>query len=73
MTCENCTKAATRRWHGTTQGCQACAARHVARGPLFAEAKRLRVQGKQYRQQLQDFGVTHADVMKAHQAEQERA
>ena len=63
--CPDCAKAAAGVWHGFRAGCQGCCARATARGPNFARVRTTGSQDRQYRAQLQQFGLTHEQVKAA--------
>jgi hypothetical protein len=65
MTCEDCTQAATRLWHGFRNGCPGCAARAAARSPPYRAAQESGRRDRHYRGLLQTYGVTHDDVRAA--------
>lgn len=65
MTCPDCTKAAQELWHGFKAGCKGCQARAVSRGREFFESKQDRKQSPAYRQMLDSFSLTHAQVLEA--------
>jgi len=69
VSCTDCDKAAKRRWHGFTNGCQGCNARAAARTPHFRRVRDAGMLDRQYRTMLQQFGLTHEEVRAAHQAD----
>jgi hypothetical protein len=62
MTCDACEAAHRKVWHIFHAGCKGCAARAVARGPNFHEARQTGRGGWRYRAELQQFGLTHEEV-----------
>lgn len=69
-TCDNCKAAAERLWHGFTGGCKGCCARAAARSPQAFKARKAGDRyDADYRGLLAQFGLTHNDVLVAHQAD----
>ena len=64
-TCDNCTSAAQRLWHGFTGGCKGCCARAAARSPQAFEARKAGKQTQPYRSLRAQFSQTHDDVKAA--------
>jgi hypothetical protein len=65
MSCPDCTRSAAELWHGFTHGCPGCAARAVSRGPNYRESHAAGKQTRKYRDELQQFGVSHQQVIDA--------
>ena len=65
MACAHCLAAKYRRWGEFTLGCQQCAARSLARMKLYRDAQAEGRPTRQYRAALEQFHVTHADVLAA--------
>lgn len=63
--CPDCLSAAAKLWHGFSVDCPGCKARAIARGPNFRASQAAGRQSWQYRQELDNFGVSHEDVRKA--------
>lgn len=70
MTCPACAAAAEGPHHSFRYGCLGCAAREVARGPHYHRCGATGVQDRQYRAQLEQFGVTHQAVREQAQSDQ---
>lgn len=70
MTCTACDRAATEP-HSPyfRNGCPGCAARAVSRGKNFFESKKAGQQTRLYRMELDQFGVTHQQVLEAWKAD----
>lgn len=70
-TCGACAEAAEAVSHAFTGGCKGCCARAVARSP---QAFKARSTGDKYepsyRALLEQFGITHNDVLAAYKADQ---
>ena len=65
MSCRHCTLAAERSHWEFATGCRGCIARGVARGAHFRRCRDAGALDRQYRQQLQQAGVTHDEVKSA--------
>ena len=63
--CLNCAEAACGDHWGFTQGCVMCLGRSIARSPQFFEARTTGQQSRRYRALLEQFGVTHQQVLDA--------
>lgn len=70
MTCQHCAAAANGPHYVFQRSCPACCARDIAAGPHFHRSRLEGKQVKEYRVQLQHYGVTHEAVVRA--AEKER-
>lgn len=70
MTCTACDRAATEP-HSPyfRNGCQGCAARAVSRGKNFFDSRRAGQQTRRYRMELEQFKVTHDQVLAAWKAD----
>jgi hypothetical protein len=66
MTCPACLAAQRELSHLFFAACPGCAARSVARGPNFAEARKTGRQDWKYRDELRLLKVTHDQVKAAH-------
>lgn len=74
MSCTECAAAAAERLHAIfRKDCRGCEARAVSRGPDFHRCRTAGKQDRQYRELLERVGITHADVVKAAEADKERA
>ena len=69
--CKACKKAAEKLSGDFIFGCPGCAARAAARSPQYRAARKTGVQDRQYRSLCQQYGVTHAQVVAAAQADKE--
>lgn len=70
MTCPACQSAAAQPHCAMFRnGCQGCAARAVSRGKNFFESKKAGQQTRLYRMELDQFGVTHQQVLDAWKAD----
>lgn len=65
MTCPACEEAARKMWHEFRANCVGCCARAAARSPQYRKAKDTGIQDRAYRNLLQQFGLTHAQVQAA--------
>lgn len=61
----DCTTAAKRMHHGFKAGCMGCCARAAARGPHFRRCRDNGTQDSAYRRMLEQFGLTHQQVLDA--------
>lgn len=71
--CPDCSTAAQVPHFVFRAGCTDCAARQIARGPDFHRCRTAGKQDRQYRALLARVGVTHEQVVKAAEADKERA
>ena len=73
MTCPHCTAAAKGRHYVFNTGCQGCVARDVARGPVFFHRNDSDEKAREYRELLGRVRLSPAAVMRAREADRERA
>jgi hypothetical protein len=66
MICRACESSTRQVCHEFHADCTGCAARSVARGPNFAEARKTGRQDWKYRDELRLLKVTHDQVKAAH-------
>jgi hypothetical protein len=66
MTCPACDAAHRIVSHLFHANCAGCAARAIARGRNFRKAQKDGIQDRWYRRELEQFGVTHAEVLAEH-------
>lgn len=66
MTCPACQAAHARTSHLFHNGCKGCAARAIARGRKFRKSQQEGYLTNWYRRELEQFGVTHAEVREEH-------
>lgn len=72
--CPACTEAKTVPHSGAFRaGCQGCAARAVSRGVNFYDSKKAGKQTARYRMELEQFGLTHQEVLEAREADASHA
>ena len=69
MTCDACTESAARQWFVFHADCQGCKARSVSRSPEFSESRTEGRQTPRYRALLARVGVTHAEAVRARDAD----
>jgi len=69
MTCPHCVAAANGPHYVYQRHCPACCARDIAAGPHFHRSRLEGKQVKEYRAQLQHYGVTHEQVVQAAKVE----
>ncbi|MEJ1935763.1 hypothetical protein WDZ92_36685 [Nostoc sp. NIES-2111] len=65
MTCPHCAAAAQGPHYVFQRNCKACSARDIAAGPQFHRSRAEGRQVKEYRAQLEHYGVTHDQVQAA--------
>lgn len=66
-TCQHCAAAAQGPHYVFQRACRSCCARDIATGPHFHRSRSEGKQVKEYRAQLAHYGVTHEQVLNAHQ------
>jgi len=72
--CSACTEASTTPHSGAFRaGCRGCAARAVSRGVNFHDSKKAGKQTARYRMELEQFGLTHQEVLAAREADASHA
>lgn len=72
--CSACTEASTTPHSGAFRaGCRGCAARAVSRGVNFHDSKKAGKQTGRYRMELEQFGLTHQEVLEAREADASHA
>ncbi len=65
--CQDCAAAEVKVWSAFIAGCKGCQARAIARSPQCYAAAKAGRQTAAYRELLQRFEVTHAQVLEAAQ------
>lgn len=66
MSCDDCTRSTETDWYGFRNGCKACEARAVSRGPEFHRARELNNKHDAgYQRVLARCGLKHAEVKDA--------
>jgi len=73
VSCQHCTAAAAGPHYVFNRNCKTCCARDIAGGPHFHRSRLEGKQVKEYRFQLQHYGVTHQDVVKVAEPERTQA
>lgn len=73
MTCRHCTAANKGAHFVFDRNCKACCARDVAAGPHFHASRQAGKQTREYRAQLNHYGVTHEAVVRASEVERAAA
>lgn len=63
--CPDCAAAERQRWHGMTEACPMCRARHVARLPSYRDSEEAGRLTRTYRDMLAVFKVEHEQVKAA--------
>lgn len=72
--CPACTEAKTVPHSGSFRaGCRGCAARAVSRGVNFHDSKKAGKQTARYRMELEQFGLTHQEVIAAREVDASHA
>ena len=67
--CTECLSAAARPHHGFRANCRGCCARSLSRSPHFARVKAAGTLDRAYRGMLAQFGLEHASVKAAYEAD----
>ena len=73
MTCGHCAAAAKGPHYVFKATCPACQARDIARGPVFFHRNDSEEKAREYRELLARVRLSPAAVMRASQADKERA
>lgn len=71
--CQHCTAAARGPHYVFQAGCKGCQARDIARGPVFFHRNGSEEKAREYRELLARVRLSPAAVMRAREADRERA
>lgn len=73
MSCPHCAAAAQGPYYVFRKGCKGCDAREIARSPVFFHRNDSDEKAREYRELLITAQISPASVMRAKQADVERA